>query len=119
MSYILISHLVFLNVSITSTVTQELQLSPKSTKKIFHLAKIYSGHKLFPSKPEIQPYEIERLKVLSDKGGFGDCYKGLFLGNHEVAMKCLRLQTHSTVAFDTRMKKVLHPGGYFARWTLY
>ncbi|KDQ21214.1 hypothetical protein BOTBODRAFT_149981 [Botryobasidium botryosum FD-172 SS1] len=54
------------------------------------LAKMYSYAQLYPAQPDIQDYEIKKETVSSNRGGFGDCYKGTFLNSHPVAMKCLR-----------------------------
>jgi len=61
------------------------------------LSAIYSHliFKQFPSSPEIQSYELVKSTALSDRGGFGECYKGIFLGDQEVALKCLRVSGES------------------------
>ncbi|KDQ21213.1 hypothetical protein BOTBODRAFT_195567 [Botryobasidium botryosum FD-172 SS1] len=57
---------------------------------ITRLAILYAEVKAFPFSPDIQEYEIEIKTSLSVRGGFGDCFKGIFLGQFDVAMKCLR-----------------------------
>lgn len=52
------------------------------------LSKLYSISKDYPSDPALSEYEVIKLKEsASGRGGFADCWEGLFLGQHKIAMK--------------------------------
>ncbi|KDQ21255.1 hypothetical protein BOTBODRAFT_141552 [Botryobasidium botryosum FD-172 SS1] len=57
-----------------------------------YLRGLYLHIRCFPSDPEIQSYEIQKpTALLSGRGGYGECYRGTFLGLFEVALKCIRV----------------------------
>ncbi|KDQ07592.1 hypothetical protein BOTBODRAFT_119822 [Botryobasidium botryosum FD-172 SS1] len=70
-----------------------MELEPTSRERnLTRLTQLYLDTKLFPWSPEIQGYEIQKGESMSGRGGFGECYKGTFLKNQEVAMKCLQVR---------------------------
>jgi len=93
---------------------KEMHLRPDSQGRENHvacLAILYSDVKAFPSSPDIQEYEIQMKTSLSKKGGFGDCFKGVFLNKFDVAMKCLRIPTDfessADQAQEAKMQKLI------------
>ncbi|KDQ07589.1 hypothetical protein BOTBODRAFT_597528 [Botryobasidium botryosum FD-172 SS1] len=91
---------------------QEMELNPASRERnLARLSWLYSNTKLFPWHPEIQSYEIRKLASMSDRGGFGECYKGVFLNDQEVAMKCLRVRPqpglNTSASLEKRMDKMI------------
>lgn len=61
---------------------REMHLSP--------LSELYSRLKFYPSET-LDACEVLLTKaVASAVGGFGECWEGMFLGVHKVAMKCPR-----------------------------
>lgn len=62
---------------------------PERDEWIAMLAKFYSAYKIYPNEPALQPCEVERSKdEPTGTGGFADCWEGMFLGRHKIAMKC-------------------------------
>lgn len=56
------------------------------------LSKLYSTSKLYPTNPPLTKHEVIQSKdSISGRGGFSDCWEGLFLGRFKVAMKCPRV----------------------------
>ncbi|KDQ13850.1 hypothetical protein BOTBODRAFT_33287 [Botryobasidium botryosum FD-172 SS1] len=54
------------------------------------LCALYSAHKVFPREPPINHLEIKKLQEEAvGSGGFGSCWKGMFLERRRVAMKSL------------------------------
>ncbi|KDQ07595.1 hypothetical protein BOTBODRAFT_597817 [Botryobasidium botryosum FD-172 SS1] len=91
---------------------KEMELDPRiRDRNLAHLAQLYSDTNLFPWRPEIQDYEIRKVVSMSDRGGFGECYKGIFLDNHEVGMKCLRVRSqpgsNTNVSLERKMDKMV------------
>ncbi|KDQ10452.1 hypothetical protein BOTBODRAFT_36149 [Botryobasidium botryosum FD-172 SS1] len=63
------------------------------TRKTFlaFLSKFYNATKIYPSDATLDEYEIDLMEDERPRqGGFSDCYEGVFLGHHRVAMKALR-----------------------------
>ncbi|KDQ15511.1 hypothetical protein BOTBODRAFT_158388 [Botryobasidium botryosum FD-172 SS1] len=73
-------------------------------RKLEILQIMYSRTGVFPNKPDLQEYEVKRLSM-SGQGGFGECYRGAFLGKFDVALKCLRIPANETALSAKRMKK--------------
>ncbi|KDQ13727.1 hypothetical protein BOTBODRAFT_160330 [Botryobasidium botryosum FD-172 SS1] len=73
-------------------------------RKLEILQIIYSRTGVFPGSPDLQEYEVKRLSI-SGQGGFGECYRGTFLGEFDVALKCLRTPADKTARSAKRMKK--------------
>ncbi|KDQ21212.1 hypothetical protein BOTBODRAFT_195492 [Botryobasidium botryosum FD-172 SS1] len=78
-------------------------------QNIAYLSMMYSHTTLFPSSPDIQSHEIEKeVNSIVNRGGFGDCHKGLFLNAHPVAMKCLRAcAKHPNQSIEERMDQLI------------
>lgn len=67
------------------------------------LSRLYTRAKSYPA---YILYECEigiNTSQPSASGGFGDCWQGLFLGEHRVAMKCSREGTPEDVATRVRI----------------
>lgn len=65
--------------------------STSSTKYIELLSDLYTKINYYPSDPQL--YEAEVIKLgdaAAAAEGSGQCFQGLFLGRHVVAMKCSR-----------------------------
>ncbi|KDQ07341.1 hypothetical protein BOTBODRAFT_611091 [Botryobasidium botryosum FD-172 SS1] len=60
----------------------------KRDQLLEELSHLYSQTKLYPSDPALYEWEVIRTEdTPAGTGGFGDCFRGLFLGHHKVAMK--------------------------------
>ncbi|KDQ07564.1 hypothetical protein BOTBODRAFT_38648, partial [Botryobasidium botryosum FD-172 SS1] len=91
---------------------KEMELNSASRgHNLTRLARLYLDTTLFPSHPDIQDYEIQKVASMSDRGGFGECYKGIFLNCQEVAMKCLRVRPQPSLntneSLEKRMDKMI------------
>lgn len=54
------------------------------------LSELYSVCQYYPSQ-ELDPCEVFKTNNYPwGEGGFGECWEGMFLGQHPVAMKCSR-----------------------------
>ncbi|KDQ10204.1 hypothetical protein BOTBODRAFT_164140 [Botryobasidium botryosum FD-172 SS1] len=63
----------------------------------------------FPSSADPTLYEWEVVKVRdipAGSGGFGDCFEGMLLGRHRVAMKCCREHIPARVAMRIAEKEL-------------
>lgn len=70
----------------------EQNQSLASLSRLYTLAKSYPAYILYECEVRI---DADRP---SGSGGFGDCWEGLFLGEHRVAMKCSHEGTPEDVA---------------------
>jgi len=66
------------------------------------LSQLYSDSKTYPSDPALYEWEVYKVgTTAAASGGFGDCWKGLFLGHHPVAMKC----SHPKLAHEIAVRR--------------
>ncbi|KDQ07611.1 hypothetical protein BOTBODRAFT_598442 [Botryobasidium botryosum FD-172 SS1] len=64
---------------------------PARAELIIELSHLYADSKYYPADPTLYEWELSIVDTSATaSGGFGDCWKGLFLGQHPVAMKCSR-----------------------------
>lgn len=64
------------------------------------LSDLYAKINHYPSDPHLYETEVVKLeRGAAAAGGFGDCFQGLFLGRHVVAMKCSREGVEDEAAF--------------------
>lgn len=76
-------------------------LTHESNLYLTILSKLYTKYQRFPINPPISGLEISRLGAKSfSSGGFADCWKGVFLGQFDVVMKC------PNKSMDGRIKRV-------------
>jgi len=62
------------------------------------LSELYSASASYPSHPPLNGFEVVKTKAVpSGAGAFGECYEGLFLGRHKVAMKCCHISVPNHV----------------------
>ncbi|KDQ07852.1 hypothetical protein BOTBODRAFT_38414 [Botryobasidium botryosum FD-172 SS1] len=72
---------------------EEMLAQPPLARDIFtmQLSQLYSALNYYPSDPALHECEVTVTKIrASNFGGFADCWEGLFLGRHKVAMKAPR-----------------------------
>ncbi|KDQ11463.1 hypothetical protein BOTBODRAFT_456001 [Botryobasidium botryosum FD-172 SS1] len=83
-----------------------MQVGPRlRTSRIAFLSSIYSAHKRYPVGSVLHGCEIAPMKPeKSGEGGFSDCWEGVFLGRHKVAMKTLRAHLADEAA-ERRLKR--------------
>jgi len=63
------------------------------------LSQLYTQTNFYPSDPMLYGWEVDKAdNILVAAGGFGDCFKGLFLRRHWIAMKCSRSGVSEGVA---------------------
>ncbi|KDQ18580.1 hypothetical protein BOTBODRAFT_171398 [Botryobasidium botryosum FD-172 SS1] len=85
-------------------------------KNMKMLSIIYAYTGLFPSAYEIWDYEVEKADPLVERGGFGNCYRGVLWKEHQVALKCLRVKASqistqdqdAPASMDKYIKRELH-----------
>lgn len=74
---------------------------PARARIIASLSQLYSYCKFYPSDPTLYEWEVSKVgKVAFASGGFGSCWRGLFLGYLDIVMKC----SHSNVPPDVAVR---------------
>ncbi|KDQ07843.1 hypothetical protein BOTBODRAFT_38411 [Botryobasidium botryosum FD-172 SS1] len=65
--------------------------SPTRDALMAQLSHLYDALQCYPADTVLDECEVALSKSWASKfGGFGDCWEGIFLGSHKVAMKCPR-----------------------------
>ncbi|KDQ17158.1 hypothetical protein BOTBODRAFT_598930 [Botryobasidium botryosum FD-172 SS1] len=95
--------------SIMKTLREEMisLLPADPSEHLSLLAKLYSSFGIYPWEPSFHECEVEKTDVVpSAEGGFGECWKGMFLAYQKVAMKCSLERVPSDAAKRRAMREI-------------